>query len=88
MDTTAVKAARAVAKEIARIDARIRKKLLKRARKHDMTEAEAIELAENVEACGEVYETPTPRVWPAQSTLGRRRAPWSGLAIELRHLTE
>ena len=43
MDTTAVKAARAVAKEIARIDARIRKKLLKRARKHDMTEAEAIE---------------------------------------------
>jgi hypothetical protein len=46
MDTTAVKAARAVAKEIARIDARIRKKLLKRARKHDMTEAEAIELAE------------------------------------------
>jgi hypothetical protein len=32
-----LKAARAVAKEIARIDAKIRKKLLKRARKHSMT---------------------------------------------------
>ena len=46
METTTLKAARAAAKEVTRIDARIRKKLLKRARKHGMTEAEAIELAE------------------------------------------
>ena len=46
MDTTTLKAARAAAKEVARIDAKIRKKLIKRARKHGMTEAEAIELAE------------------------------------------
>jgi hypothetical protein len=46
MDTTTLKAARAATKEVARIDAKIRKKLLKRARKHGMTEAEAIELAE------------------------------------------
>jgi hypothetical protein len=33
-------------KEVARIDAKIKKNLLKRARKHGMTEAEGIELAE------------------------------------------
>jgi hypothetical protein len=46
MDTTTLKAASAAAKWAARTDAKIRKKLLKRARKHDMTEAEKIELAE------------------------------------------
>jgi hypothetical protein len=46
MDTTTLKAARAAAKWAGRIDARIAKKLLKRARKHGMTEAEAIELAQ------------------------------------------
>jgi len=45
MDTTTLKAARAAAKEVARIDAKIRKKLFKRARQHGMTEAEAIEPA-------------------------------------------
>ena len=48
MDTAeALKAARLEASEAAaRIEARIKDKLLKRARKHGMTEAEAIELAE------------------------------------------
>jgi hypothetical protein len=46
MDATTLKAARAAAKEVERLDAKIRKKLLMRARKHGMTEAEAIELAE------------------------------------------
>jgi hypothetical protein len=46
MDTTTLKAARAAAKWAVRADAKIRKKLLKRARKHGMTGAEGIELAE------------------------------------------
>jgi hypothetical protein len=46
MDATTLKAASAAAKWAARTDAKIRKKLLKRARKHGMTEAEMIELAE------------------------------------------
>jgi hypothetical protein len=46
MDATTLKAAGVAAKEVARIDAKVRKKLLKRARKHGMTEAEGIELAE------------------------------------------
>ena len=46
MDTTTLKAARAAAKWAARADAKIKKKLLKRARKHGLTEAEGIELAE------------------------------------------
>jgi hypothetical protein len=46
MDTTTLKPASAAAKWAARTDAKVRKKLLKRARKHGMTEAEGIELAE------------------------------------------
>jgi hypothetical protein len=58
MDTTTLKAAAAAAKWAARTDAKIRKKLLKRARKHGMTEAEVIEVAEAWKHAGRSMKHP------------------------------
>jgi len=49
-------ACRAASEEAAKIDARTKAKLVKRARGQGMTEAEAIQIAEAWEACGDDYE--------------------------------